>query len=218
MKTKWITGLVFAAIGLSACGPLQGENRIKAITTGRASRAGIGDSSVAPPQAALTRAQIEAVDAELMQVSVLSRNATAFVFAASTNGTKVTWMSEDGLSITLDRGLLIATRGFGPDLMGADVPPEAVSLADQTNYLRTFEFLDGLDQIERRTFQCQIVATGPETLTIFEQSYRTTRFEETCVDDAETFTNVYWRDAAGVTWQATQWVSAEMGSISYQKL
>ncbi|MBT8410780.1 MAG: YjbF family lipoprotein, partial [Octadecabacter sp.] len=129
-----------------------------------------------------------------------------------------TWLSVDGLSLTLDRGLLVATRGFGDDLMGADVSAALRSLNGGGNHMRTLEFLNGLDQIERPVFECSTRVTGREIITIVERSYATFVLEENCVGENATFKNTYWRDANGVIWQARQWISPLVGYLGYQRL
>lgn len=210
----------FAA--LAACGPMA-QNSVGAnVVQGVANRVtGSNDSQAAGDVTApveLTRAVIEQQDADLLRVSLISREVTTFVTLAGRNSTKTTWFSADGLSVTFDRGLLVATRGIGDDLMGADVAAVQRSFNGGGNHLRTLEFLSGLDQIERIVFECSMAVTGRETITIFERSYMTTVFEENCASGNTTFKNTYWRDLNGVIWQARQWISPLVGYLGYQRL
>jgi len=220
MTIKMLLVLVLAA--LSACGPMASGGMGMTVVEGLTGRlAGSVDPRAATEGAApsvLTREAIEQQNVELLRVSIISREITSFVLLGGQNGSKVTWLSVDGLSLTLDGGLLVATRGFGDDLMGADVAAALRSLNGGGNHMRTLEFLDGLDQIERQVFECSTVATGLETITIVERSYATTVLEENCVGENATFKNTYWRDANGVIWQARQWISPLVGYLGYQKL
>jgi len=168
--------------------------------------------------AVLTRDLIDAQETDLLRVSVISRDATAFLAKAGTNGSKVTWVTVDGLSLTFDRGMLVASRGFGDDLMGSDVDGAIASLSGGGNHLRTLDFLTSLDQIERRSFQCETVVTGTEMLTIIELTYQTEVIEETCTDGDFSFKNTYWRDRNGIIWQSRQWIAPQTGFLGYLRL
>lgn len=213
---------ILALAVLSACGPMASNGLGTTLAQGLASRfAGQVDSAQtadSEPVAVPTREFIEQQDTDLLRVSIISREITAFTLLGGQNGSKDTWVSVDGLSLTLDGGLLVGTRGFGDDLMGADVAAAQSSLNGGGNHLRTLEFLNGLNQIERRQFDCSTVVTGRETITIVERSYATTVLEENCVGESMTFKNTYWRDANGVIWQARQWISPLVGYLGYQKL
>jgi hypothetical protein len=187
------------------------------VTTVFGALAGGGESE-AVDGTPLTREVIEAQEIDLLRVSIISREATAFLAIGGVNGTTVTWLSPDGLSLTFDRGVLVASRGFGDDLMGSDAGGAIASLNGGGNHLRTQDFLNSLDRIEQRVFQCETIATGTEALTIVERTYQTTVLEETCVDGGFSFKNTYWRDREGVIWQSRQWISAQTGYLGYQRL
>lgn len=213
---------ILALAALSACGPMASDGIGATVAQGLTSRfAGPADSAPAAggaPAAVLSRETIEQQDTDLLRVSLISREITTFVLLGGQNGSKFTWLSVDGLSLTFDNGLLVATRGFGDDLMGADVAAAQRSLDAGGNHLRTLEFLDGLDQVERLVFECSTVVTGRETISIVERSYATTILEESCVGESVTFKNTYWRDANGTIWQARQWISPLLGYLGYQRL
>ena len=216
MKRIWIMSLMSAVLaGLAACGPLQQDR----LTFGavRGIVAGGADESPAPSPP-LTRAFIEAQPVDLLRISIISRGAAGLTSLAGRNGGKVTWIGEEGIGFVFDNGLLIGTRGLGDDLMGADVSGAIRSLNGGGNHLRTLDFMNGLDQIERLTFRCTTAATGSETITIFERSYATTVIEERCRGDIGTFTNTYWRDGSGTIWQSRQWISLDVGYLGYQRL
>jgi hypothetical protein len=139
-------------------------------------------------------------------------------FFGGANGSKVTWLSLEGVSIVFDNGLLVGTRGFGDDLMGGDVAAAKASQQRGGTHLRTLDFLNGLSQIERRTYQCVSIQTGNENITIVERTYATTVIEETCSGENESFKNTYWHDGNGVIWQSRQWISSGVGYLGYQRL
>lgn len=233
MTKTWIKGCAVAAVlAGAACGTLREGNLGVAVATNLAQSVNLGGDSLAQPvsnagsqpapaassEQVLDRAFIEAQNIDLLRVSIISRDVTTLVPFAAQNGDKTTWISSDQISLSYKGGLLIGSRGLGDDLMGADVSGALTSLSAGGNHMRTLDFLNGLDQIDRKSFQCETVQTGSELLTIFEISYQTDVFDETCVGESETFKNTYWRDADGVIWQSRQWISPMVGYLGYQRL
>ena len=206
-------------VALTGCGNMnEGVSPFKVageIVTGLV---GASDSPEGAPAPALTREVIEAQDTELLRVSIISREATGLIVFGGRNGDNVTWLSPDGLGLTFNNGLLAGTRGFGDDVMGSDLSGAIASLDGGGNHTRTLDFLNGLSQIERLTFQCVTTETGREDLTIVERTYDTTILEETCSSEIGSFKNTYWRASDGVIWQSRQWISAGVGYLGYQRL
>jgi len=210
--------LIGACVALASCGPLNGGNVPLGLVASVIPTELGNDSPVEQPAPRLTRAFVESQPTDLLRVSIIAREATALVIPAGTNGTKTTWFSEDGLSVTFDQGVLIGTRGLGDDLMGANVSGTISSLRTGGNYLKTMQFLDGLDQIETQTFECIAVPIRTETITIIERDQAATVTEETCSGSEQLFKNTYWTGPDGVVWQARQWVSPDVGYLGYQRL
>ena len=222
MKKLCLLSAVMVALAGCGAGPLSQNKPIAQIGNAAVGTLVALSGNAPTTQAAsapLTRAAIEAAPGDLLRVSLISFETTDVISQFGTKGTQTTWISADGASITLDRGLLIATRGVGDDLMGAEVSGAAASLLrGGGTHTRTLSFLTGLDQIETVTFQCQTVSTGTDAITIFERTYATTVLEETCQNGSQRFKNTYWRDGSGVVWQARQWISAQSGYLGYQRL
>lgn len=211
----FLGGLFCALLSLAACGPLQQENRARGIVQSLFQQT---EEAAPAAAAALTRAAIEAQQMDLLRVSIISLRSTDLLGKVTTNGNVVTWQSSDGVTLAMDRGLLVGTRGTGFDLMGADVAAARASLAGGGSHTRRLDFMNGLDQIEQMSFQCQTVVAGRETITIVERAYATTRYEETCESTRVRFRNIYWVDAGGVIWQSRQWISEGIGYLGYQRL
>ncbi|PVA07813.1 hypothetical protein DC363_04105 [Thalassorhabdomicrobium marinisediminis] len=204
---------------LTACGPLQGTNPTANMLRGmydvlRPGAVPDAGGSAGP----LTRAFIEAQPTELLRVSIISRETTGLVPFAARNADTVTWVTPEGFGLIFRNGLLAGTRGFGDDLMGADLGGALASLNGGGQHRRTLDFMTGLDQITRRDFSCTTVKTGEDQITIFERTYDTDVFEETCTSPSGGFKNSYWRDRDGVIWQSRQWISDGTGYLGYQRL
>jgi hypothetical protein len=220
MTLFWKAGLLgLTILGFTACGPMQEGNSAVGIMNSviRTPSGGEGETPNAPGSL-LTREFIEAQDTDLLQVSIVSRDAAAILIKGGTNGTKTTWLSPDGIGLVFDGGLLIGSRGLGDDLMGADIATAKSSLNGGGTHRRTLEFITGVDQIERRTFRCVTAKTGVETLIIFERDYDTLVLEESCIGDSGDFKNTYWLDRNSVIWRSRQWISASVGYLDYHRL
>ncbi|HCP80958.1 MAG TPA: hypothetical protein DIT67_04975, partial [Octadecabacter sp.] len=126
--------------------------------------------------------------------------------------------STEGASITIEEGVISATRGFGADLMGLQTPVVGAALQEPSNYIRTHDLLNGLGQIERLDYQCVSSFMKEETLEVSDKSYETTAYSEVCEGEQYSFTNTYWLTSDGTFVQSVQWISPELGHIGYQKL
>jgi len=215
---KWLAILALGV--LVACGPLRQGNPVLGIAQGIASGLLPSDEADSPSGSitdAITRDFIEAQPNEMMLVSVIAREATAIVVRGGNNGSKVTWLSPDGISVAFDDGVLVGTRGLGEDLMGADVAGTKSGFFGNSNYLINRSYLDGSDQIITAQFRCSMVVDRTEVITIYEQTYDTRVYVETCENDEYLYRNSFWRGSNGVIWQARQWISADAGYLGYQR-
>lgn len=213
---KWICGI--ALLVLASCGPLARNNNVLGAAQGIVGANSQSESSVAGPLAGWAIAGLQEQSADRLLLNVFERGSAATMVHIGTNGSRVTWVSAEGVSITLEDGVVLATRGLGGDLMGAAAPVKGSGFRNPSNYLRTHDFLNGLGQIERREFNCETFFWKDETLRINEQSYQTRAFREVCEGTQNRFTNTYWLRSNGVIQQTRQWISPEVGHIGYQRL
>ncbi len=213
---KWIC--VFALTVLSACGPLgQNNNAIDAVR-GIAGSNAQNESPMAGPLSGWAIAGLSEQSTDRLLLNVFEREAAAAMVHIGTNGSRNTWVSAEGVSITLEGGVVIATRGLGGDLMGAEAPVKGNGLRNPSNHLRTHDFLNGLGQITRREFRCETFFWKDETLEISDRRYETKAFREVCEGAQNRFTNTYWLTSDGTIQQTRQWISPEVGHIGYQRL
>ena len=181
----------------------------------------LGLGACAAPQpgpdlrATLTRAQLDAIPGPLLFVEVEERGAGALLRPIAQNGVVTTWEAADGVTVALQRGVLVATRGLGFDLMSADVGAvrAAIARGGGSDYPRLMSYLDGENQIVFRAFRCVMTTAGREAIDSFGLARATTRLDETCYSLADPVVNTYWTGADGTIWRARQWVGAEAGHI-----
>lgn len=143
----------------------------------------------------------------------------ARLFLGARNERHDTWLSIDGVSVSMRNDLLVGTRGFGGDLMGADVSEtHAALLNGGGTAVREVAFLDSLDQIVRRSFVCDVEGLGATDLNLYGEIRPTVRFVERCTGPDYGFENQYWVGRDGRIWQSRQWVSPMLGYIDHQLL
>ena len=102
----------------------------------------------------LTRAQVRQVKTPLMKADLPARGARAYLVSIGHNGPVTTWASPDGISISLNRGLVVATRGLGNDLMSLAMPDLTRIERGAGTVQATYYFLDGVDQTQAVPVSC----------------------------------------------------------------
>lgn len=123
------------------------------------------------------------------------------------NGTEM-WRSPLNTEFwTTGQGLLFGTRGFGNDLMSADVSETAAALRARRAgpVTRMHVYVDGDWQSEQVFIDCDVRFEGRNAT-------------ETCDYEGEQFRNVYALDGRGRVLQSVQWAGPEIGQVSLEPL
>ena len=183
-------GLIVVAVLLSAC---------SAVPLAKAALSRVG-GGVAPVVAK------PAENSKKIMMTLVSKKIKFPIQSLATKGDVTLWASADGAQVALRNGLLVSTRGFGMDLMSADVPSVADLTDVNPNHNRQNTYLDGLDASDRRIYSCVVAPvaerTGPDT------AYQVL---ETCDGAGGRIKNEYWIDSANSVVKSKQWVSAGVG-------
>jgi hypothetical protein len=207
--------LLMAAVLTGGCGndPKPGALPVKAILQAQLDR--LKSAGAPPPPAAAAiqpdaatlaegRKVLEAGGQPVMSVTDRSLGLATFMVPLGSNAGVITWANPEYQTIALRDGVILATRGFGADLMSASAPTARQLRGGSGSYLRVHYVLDGADQTIRQEFDCGLSVSNNETITILGLSYVTTLVEERCVGSAGALTNRYWFDAAGGIRQSQQ--------------
>ena len=168
----------------------------------------------------LDRAALEELGEPVMLLEVPALGAATLTRIRARNGNAVTWATVDARTVTLEDGLLIATRGLGPDLMSADPGDTRARLArGGTDWAPRFlSWLDGEDQPVFATLLCRVEERRPETLDILGETLPTTRVTERCKSPDYAATNTYWLGPEGTIRKSRQWAGPDLGSITVERL
>ncbi|MFP5478657.1 MAG: YjbF family lipoprotein [Alphaproteobacteria bacterium] len=178
-----------------------------------ARRAGGEGKAPAPP----SRADIEKYGMPILRAVIPSRGADALVTISDQKGPVVTWSTTDGTTFTLRDGVLIQTRGLGPDLMSAAAPGVSQLLRDGGSHQRVYYFLGQDDSTTRRTYDCTVDVKGRESITIFDRTHAVTRVTEECQRPQGKLTNDYWIEGSSIR-KSRQWASGLTGHIDFERV
>ncbi len=222
-KLRSLTGLALALSLLSACGndPQAGETRgaanaVKAlgallVSFGRQS----AGASIDP---AALRTAIEQTGKPVISVAAAQLGYADFLAPFGVNGAVETWGTSSLQSVSFRNGIVVATRGLGPDLMTATVPEIAQVRSGSGFFHRVYYRLDGNDQPVQDEFDCTFAANGAEGIEILGKAYSARRITESCANQNTRFDNVYWFDGSGKLRQSYQFVSIGAGILQLQRI
>lgn len=143
-------------------------------------------------------------------VTLRSRGVKFPMGQLDTDGGVSVWAANDASQVALRNGVLISSRGFGMDLMSADVPSIAELVGGAAQHSRTHFYLDGSDTPIRRTYTCTSEA-APEA----NPSGAAHHIIENCQGDAGTIQNEYWLDSAMNVIKSHQWLSQGVGYADF---
>lgn len=126
----------------------------------------------------------------------------------------MTWISSDGITLGYRGGLLVATRGLGPDLMAADTGQALAAVRSGSgSYVRIYDYLDGEDQAVRRSFVCSVKNKGSEVIEIYELKLTLRKVIESCSNPEFQIRNTYWISNRNRIRQSKQWIGPDVGYV-----
>ena len=130
-----------------------------------------------------------------------------------------TWIGVDGATITLNKGILNASRGMGYDLMGGGSLMPDWDKPSPSHYNRNWVYLVEDDRLIKLTYLCnRIVENESSSISIFDINFKTKKFVETCYRDEHTFKNYYFVDESNIVRRANQFHSKKVGHILTERL
>ena len=214
------TALLTALLLVTACGPLmQNQSMSSAVQGIGAAGSDLWGETSVDPRVSLTKDAIDAAPNDLLLFARVDEEMASTFARVASNGGLNTWVSDAVESLTLQSGLVVATRGLGNDLMGMDYSEVAPALVRGSgSAARIHDYLGGEDQIVRRSYLCEITTLRSEVIEIIQSRHDTRVVREACTGSEGSFTNLYWIDTAGEIWQSRQWISAGIGAVDIQRL
>ena len=140
----------------------------------------------------------------VMAVTDRGLGLATFMVPLGQNAGVVTWANPEYQTLALRDGVILATRGFGNDLMSAEAPTALALRQGSGSTRRVHYVLDGADQTQTQTYTCQLSVSKGKTINVLGLTYTTEKVQEVCEGDAGGFTNLYWFDKTGIIRQSQQ--------------
>ncbi|WP_438986282.1 YjbF family lipoprotein [Marivivens donghaensis] len=200
---------------LVACGPLAQGNTASKMSAAVKSRFNQPDAASIPTY---TFADLTASETPVILAAVPSLEVADIFQKIGSNGNQETWISSIGMTITLENGIVVATRGFGEDIYAADTRGLSAALGRGVGtYSRNIEHLDSSDEVIRMEFSCELEPVGQDQVTILDRSFGATKLQETCRSEDAAFANYYWVNGYRDVVQSQQWLGKSVGHATTQQ-
>ncbi len=198
---------------LAACGPLNEGGT--GVQLGQAVLARVAGAEQPVQQSAgVPQDALLANPGKYLRVNARATGRWLTMVQAGQNGSRVTWIDSSNISLTLENGIVVATRGLPRDLMGSDVSQTWSAIrAGGGNSQRQHDFLTDIDGISTELLQCRIASQGPEVIERLQKTLNSVRFEEECRGEGLGFTNVYWVNRDGGMIRSLQAISPDAGYL-----
>ena len=156
-----------------------------------------------------TRLWLSKFKQPIILISSLDKTNQATLVALGNNEQKLTWVSADGISVSYDQGVLIATRGYSQDLLSLKFKnPENVFSQSNAQYSRVHRYLNGDNNYFDIHFKCQGKKHTLKTIQMLDYNIMVDRFIEDCKSENYKYVNEY-DLLAGTTIvvKSKQWIS-----------
>ena len=173
------------------------------------------------PDPAALRARFGASQIAGLEVPVIllaADHVATTLVPVTKNGPVQVWQSRDFVQISEIDGVVMATRGFGHDLMASTGEDAIAALQTRGgSYTRVWVHLDGRLQLVEQVGHCRLTLQGTKMHAAPAEVVPVWVFVETCGADTP-ITNTYHIDGNGTVWWSQQWVSAQIGMITLERL
>jgi len=218
-------------LGLAACGNDKSAGMLAGIPVKELAQAtlvevGLGPKPKAaapapPPDPALlaaARKMLEDGGIPLFIVQSKSLGLQDYFSTLGQNGDVITWSTQSYKTISMRDGMIVATRGLGPDIMSAFAPTTETVRRGTGTTRRSYYVNDAADQGLRLDFDCQLKDAGTETISLIGKPYVTHRIDEACTGAAGNFVNVFWFDNRAKLRQSSQHLAMGIDNLLLQKI
>ena len=113
-------------------------------------------SKILDTRAIITRKKIDDAKIPVLFMELENgQNGTLTLYPGQ--GVGETWLGADGATVTLEHGIIKATRGMRGDVMGGKSSmPSWKNVKDTWEYARQISYLSGNNQTEPKTYSCII--------------------------------------------------------------
>ncbi len=156
-----------------------------------------------------TKKWLEKFNQPIILTSSTDRKNQATLVSLGNNAERLTWVSSDGISLSFDNGVLIATRGYSQDLLSLKYKdPKKMFKSSYLKYKKTHKYLNGENRYNDIQFKCVGKKMAPQSIEIVEITLLIDRFIETCVNAQHQYKNEYdLLSGTTIVVKSKQWIS-----------
>ena len=175
------------------------------------------------PREIITRAMIDKFNNNLIFIEIVNDDYVATIELSSRPAQANVWQTLSGRSIVTKHGMLVATRGFNHDLMGADTQSARAALtraseSEALEYTRSYRYLVADNQDQVLKLECKLLFSENEMIHIFEKIYKTKKYSEICTSNKLKFENFFWVQKNNTIRKSEQWQGKNLGMILIERL
>ena len=213
LLTLLATGLILAACSSENPKPAIGERLPALLKELRLKKKAAAQP--ANPLAGLTRAQLAGLPGPLLAAHLEDVDAWATLSPIADNRGTTTFVTPDSITVSLNGGLVVATRGLAGDLISSDSAAAIAAIGRKpgARYARAMSWLNGEDQTISLTYDCTLERGDSARVEIVERTYETRHWRETCKGGTGGFVNDYYF-GQGVIWTSRQWLGPDAGYLN----
>jgi len=167
----------------------------------------------------LSRKQIDKFNMPILFAELKSgQNGTLTLYPGQGDGQ--TWLGADGATITLDQGVLKASRGMGDDIMGGtSFMPNWQEIKKSASYQRNISYLAGNNLLNNMIFMCNITNVSKEkVIDVWGLSFKVDEYSEHCSGPTRKIKNTYFVDKKGIVRRSSQFHSETVGQILIERI
>jgi len=156
-----------------------------------------------------TKKWLEKFSQPIILTSSIDKKNQATLVVLGDNRDRLTWVSSDGISLSYDNGILIATRGYSQDLLSLDYEkPKKIFSSNYLQYNKTHRYLSGENRYDDIQFKCTGTKKKPQSIKIVEYTLLVDRYVENCVNSRHEYSNEYdLLSGTTVVVRSKQWIS-----------
>ncbi len=220
-RLRIVSAAIVAAVVLSGCGSDKDATAGARVfsTAALGMIKGIGKKpapGTGAPQ--VTREQLAALGQPVIQAELESRGITTLFVPLGLNNGVETWSTADDRTVSFRQGMMVATRGFGPDIMQSSGPSLAQIAQGSGNHDRSYYYLDGADQTQRFNYACSLANLGAETITVVGKQHTARHISESCTGKGGSFVNEYWIENGSFLRQSKQLLIPGWGHLTFKRV
>ena len=145
----------------------------------------------------------------IILISSVDERTQATLVALGNNEEKLTWVSADGISLTYDQGILIATRGYSQDLLSLKyLNPTDLFKSKNIEYKKVHRYLTGENKYDDIIFKCFGKKEKLKPVLFLEYKITLDKFVEDCVSNQYSYKNEYdLLSGTSIVIKSKQWIS-----------